>query len=78
MSSKVSFTIRPPTSAQASRPTSSINGSKFVPHAPDSSDEDGEGREELVVGFDESGLRRCVFTNNLKSGNPKLTIVFCR
>ncbi|KAF8592340.1 hypothetical protein K439DRAFT_1400067, partial [Ramaria rubella] len=67
MSSKVSFTIRPPTSSRSSVQTTNFpreytrRSTSFTPHAADSSDEDEQdGAIEAVTGFDQSGAQRCV------------------
>jgi hypothetical protein len=83
MTSRVSFTIHPPTTASISSmhpkdPVRAIppRNHSFTPHAIDSSDEDEEdGAIEAVTGFDQSGLQRCVISPCLSSARSKLTVV---
>jgi len=66
MTSKVSFTIRPPTSLKSSEVQTRVHSrssdprsQSFTPHVPDSSDEDDQdGAIEHIVGFDRSGAQR--------------------
>ncbi|KAF8527300.1 DExH-box splicing factor binding site-domain-containing protein [Gautieria morchelliformis] len=66
MTSPVSFTIHPPTtssrtSTHPKNPVRAIapRNNTFIPHAIDSSDEDGEdGAIEAVTGFDQAGAQR--------------------
>ncbi|KAF8507394.1 DExH-box splicing factor binding site-domain-containing protein [Gautieria morchelliformis] len=66
MTSKVSFTIHPPTTSSrtSTHPTNTVRAiaprnNTFIPHAIDSSDEDGEdGAIEAVTGFDQAGAQR--------------------
>ncbi|KAF8511259.1 DExH-box splicing factor binding site-domain-containing protein [Hysterangium stoloniferum] len=66
MNSKVSFTIRPPTSSKSSELQNhthsrsyELSSQSFIPHAHDSSDEDDQdGTIEHIVGFDRSGAQR--------------------
>jgi hypothetical protein len=82
MNSKVSFTIRPPTtSPKTSTKLGSISrnsaqrSTTFIPHAADSSDEDeGEEAIEAVTGFDQSGAQRCVIVFLSTSARSDLTI----
>lgn len=82
MTSKVSFTIRPPTTSSRplTKPDSTSrtimqHGATFIPHAADSSDEDEEDDAiEAVAAFDQSGAQRCVVVFPSYSTRSDLTV----
>ncbi|KAG6920051.1 hypothetical protein DXG01_010119 [Tephrocybe rancida] len=64
--------------SSTSSPVPTARGGRYARHDPDSSDEDDDGKDELVTGFDRFGVRRCVDSTISTFQSSQLTKVFHR